>query len=79
MIDDVTFHPYPKESLPGKRKRAGLSLMTSRVMYAIEDLGLKVPVNSTLTSRGSPAALDVIEIPAYDIILLLEINKFTLR
>ncbi|KAI9516308.1 hypothetical protein NQZ68_017511 [Dissostichus eleginoides] len=38
--------------------------------------------SSTLTSRGSrgsPAALDVIESPAYDIILLLEINKFTLR
>lgn len=32
MTDDVTFHPYPEEPLPGEGKRTSLSLVTTRVM-----------------------------------------------
>lgn len=51
MIDDVTLHPCPKESLPCKRQGADLALMTRRIMDASENFSLQSVWDNKLVNR----------------------------
>lgn len=50
MIGDATFHPYPKEPLPGKRQHVSLPLMTRWFMKASEHFGLQRVGNNKLVN-----------------------------